>query len=435
MKKWLFGLVMLISSVTFAKGNAVLLYLQGTIGPASAEYVQQGFSFAQKENAELIFLQIDTPGGLSTVMREIIQEIVNSPIPVVSYVTPLGARAASAGTYILYASHIAAMAPATNLGAATPIPMAMPNTPNEAPQTEAPKHKKAMTNKAVNDAAAYLRGLAELRGRNGSWSENAVREGASLSASEALEDGVIDIVADSVPNLLEQLNNRTVTVKDSTITLNTTDIQVTAFEPSLRLRILATITDPNIAYIFMMIGIYGLIFELANPGFVLPGMIGGISLVIALYAMHLLPVNYTGLSLMVLGIGFMISESFFPGFGVLGIGGILTFAAGSFFLMDSSIPGFTIAWPSIISVTAITAFFFINIVGMAICARQRKPLTGSEQIVGSFAIALEDFDGGGFVQLGGERWKAHADTHIQAGQTVIVTEIDGLTVFVRPYNL
>jgi len=292
-----------------------------------------------------VVLQMDTPGGLDTSMRAIIKDILASPVPVAAFVAPGGARAASAGTYILYASHIAAMAPATNLGAATPVAIGAPGGGAEGDKKAGKDEKgegggaSAMTRKQVNDAAAYIRSLAQMRGRNAEWAERAVREAVSLSASEALKMKVIDLVAEDVPDLLRRLDGRKLKVSDAERVLQTADVVATTVEPDWRTRFLSVVTDPSIAYMLILLGIYALVFEFSNPGLVFPGVVGAICVLIALYAFHLLPVNYAGLALMLVGIAFIVGELFFPAYGSLGIGGAIAFVIGSVILIDTDVPG------------------------------------------------------------------------------------------------
>lgn len=424
-----------------AAPHALVLDVQGAIGPAVAEDVQRVLNIAKKTEATLVILRMDTPGGLDQSMRSIIKGILASPVPVAVYVSPKGARAASAGTYILYAAHIAAMAPATNLGAATPVQIGgLPSiTPPEKPgMKDKPEHPNAATNgdtmqhKMVNDAAAYIRGLAQLRGRNADWAEKAVRQAASLSSDQALKEKVIDLIAEDIPALLKKADGRTITTSQGSITLNSMELAVEVVERNWRSRLLAIITDPNVAYILMLLGIYGLFFELANPGFVLPGVIGGICLLLALFAFQVLPVNFAGLGLILLGIMFMVAEVFAPSFGALGLGGIIAFVTGSIMLMDSSIPGYGLSLSLIIGVALTSALFFIFIVGMALKARQRPVVSGAEEILGATGIAHEDFSGPGHVLVHSEIWQAVSEQPLNKGQAVRVTARDGLTLHVEP---
>lgn len=423
-----------------AGGEALLIPIDGSIGVATGEMVERGLVTAAEQGAELVILRLDTPGGLDTAMRRIIKAILASEIPVAAYVAPSGARAASAGTYILYAAHVTAMAPATNLGAATPVQVGGgfpgiggPASPEDE-KGEAPKAKDAMERKLVNDAVAYIRGLATLRGRNADWAEQAVRESVSLNAQAALEAGVIDLMAPSVQTLLEGVDGRTVDLPSGPRTLTTGGLPVRELEPGWRARLLAVITDPNVAYVLLIIGIYGIIFELSNPGAVLPGVIGGISLILALYALQLLPVNYAGLALMFLGIAFMAAEAFVPSFGALGLGGLAAFLAGSVILMDER--GMPIS-PAVIASTGVTSgAFFIWILSRLVRLRRRAPAVGTEHLIGVVGESLDDFGpedaGGGRVRVAGEIWSAHADSAVRSGQAVRVLGITGLRLNVTP---
>jgi membrane-bound serine protease (ClpP class) len=395
--------------------TAVLLEISGAIGPATSDYVVRGMRQARDEGAEIVILRMDTPGGLDTAMREMIKEILSSPVPVATYVSPSGSRAASAGTYILYASHIAAMAPATNLGSATPVQIGgmpgMPDAPperdernpdsdDEADEGEAAEREdekaseprrgtSPMERKVLEDAVAYIRGLAERHGRNAEWAEQAVREAVNLTASEALEQNVIDVVAESVNDLLEQIHGRTVKMEFGERTLDTENLEVVAIEPDWRSRLLSVITNPNIAYILMMVGIYGIIFELANPGNIFPGVVGAICLVLALYAFQVLPINYAGLALIMLGVVLMIAEAFMPSFGILGFGGIAAFVMGSIILMDEAT--LSISIPLIGGTALVSAAFFIWVLSRLVSIRKRKVVTGEEEMIGLQGTAVEDF--------------------------------------------
>ncbi|HEB86134.1 MAG TPA: nodulation protein NfeD [Gammaproteobacteria bacterium] len=441
--KWLLVIGMFCAALPVTASEvAVLLEIDGAIGPATSDFIERGIDKAEASGATLLVLRIDTPGGLSTAMRDIVQAILGSSIPVVGYVAPSGARAASAGTYILYASHIAAMAPGTNVGAATPVqiggkgglPSPGPPGPGEDQgKKDVPDNTgDAMKKKIVNDAAAYLRSLAQLRGRNEDWAEKAVRDGASLSAEEALAAGVIDMLARDMDDLLSRLNGYKITFKGDERVLNTENITLTRIEPGWRTRLLSVIADPNIAYILILIGIYGLIFEFYNPGFVLPGVVGAISLLLALFALQVLPVNYAGLGLLILGVIFMVSEAFVPSFGVLGIGGLVAFVIGSIILIDTDMPGYGISLPLIIAFSVISGAFFLGVIGMAIKARGRPVVSGQGELIDATGIVLQDFAEEGRIQIHGESWLAKANVPLKRGQSVQVTGIDGLTLNVKP---
>ena len=418
--------------------HAVVLHINGVIGPAASDYVQRSLHKAEAEHAALVIIRINTPGGLDTAMREIIQAIISSPIPVVSYVAPSGARAASAGTYILYASHVAAMAPATNIGAATPVQIASPLSPggDESGKKDSSPNGKdngdAMTRKITNDAVAYIQGLAKMRGRNAEWAEKAVREAASLPADEALRMGVIDVVAKNMHDLLQQIQGRTVTVDGRELVLDTTGLTLEKMEPDWRSRLLAIISDPNVAYILMLVGIYGLIYEFANPGMLLPGVAGAICLMLALFAFQVLPVNYAGIGLIILGVAFMIGEAVVPSFGALGIGGIIAFIIGSVILLDTNVAGYGIS-PSLIGAVAlVSAAFFIFVIGMALKARRRPVVSGQEELIGAIGIILEDCEHDGRIRIHSEVWNAHSSVPLQKGQKVRVRSIRGLVLNVEP---
>ena len=388
--------------------------LDGAIGPASADFVSRAIKRAAKEKAQLVVIRMDTPGGLDTSMRALIKDILASPVPVATFVAPSGARAASAGTFILYASHIAAMAPGTNVGAASPVSI------GGAPAKEDGKKAEpdTMTKKVTNDAVAYIRGLAEMRKRNPDWAEKAVREAVSLSSQQALKLNVIDHIAADVPELLKKLGK--------------SDAPLIEVEADWRTKLLGVITNPSIAYILILVGIYALIFEFMNPGLVLPGVAGAICLLLALYALHLLPVNYAGLLLILLGIAFMVAEAFLPAFGSLGVGGLIAFVIGSIILMEeATIPGFDIPYPLIAGVTAASAAFLFFVVGMAVRNRKRPVVTGREYLIGAPAEALEDFSGEGWARVQGETWRVRSAAPVRRGQRLRVRSIDGLILTVE----
>ncbi|MBO6657320.1 MAG: nodulation protein NfeD [Pseudomonadales bacterium] len=402
-----------------------LIEIDGAIGPATSDYVLRGFEQASSSNASLIVIRINTPGGLDGAMRDIIQGILSSDIPVVSYVGPKGARAASAGTYIAYASHVAAMAPATNLGASTPVQIAAPTMPaTEEPASAA--EPSAMEKKMVNDAAAYIRGLAELRGRNAAWAEKSVRQGVSLNAEAALEENVIDLVVEDLDTLLQELDGRIVSINDREITLQTRDTELQPHLPDLRTEILSILTNPNVVMILGMIGIYGIILEFYNPGSLIPGVIGVICLLLAAYAVQLLPLNYAGLALLVLGIGLMVGEALVPSFGILGIGGVIAFCIGGLMLFDTEMEAFQVGLPTIGATAVVSALLIFATVSIAMKIRNKKVTTGMSALIGEHGEALNDFGKEGQVRVGGEIWRAKSNETIEAGDTVSVKSVNGL---------
>jgi membrane-bound serine protease (ClpP class) len=411
---------------------AVLVEIDGAIGPATSEYVRDSFERARERGAQLIIVRLDTPGGLDSAMREIIREILRSPVPVVSFVSPAGARAASAGTYILYASHLAAMAPSTHLGAATPIALGGGFRP-QGGEKKGEASRDPAEAKAINDAAAYIRGLAELRGRDSVFAERAVREAATLTAAEAHAQHVVEIIAADLQDLLRKVNGRVVRLGDREIRLDTKGLVIETARPDWRTRVLATITDPTIAYVLLLIGLYGLLFEALNPGAVAPGVIGGICLLVGLYALNLLPVNFAGVALLLLGIALMSAEAFVPSFGVLGLGGITAFALGSLFLFQD-VPGFSVSLP-VIALAAFASLAFLAVaLAVGIRSQQRAVVTGEAVLLGSEGTVLTWLgdEGRGEVRVLGERWHARSAASLVPGQNVRIVRRKNLTLFVEP---
>jgi membrane-bound serine protease (ClpP class) len=417
-------------AATSAK-HALIINIDGAIGPASADFVVRNLQTAEKTQAEFVIIELNTPGGLDHSMRDIIKAILTSPLPVISYVAPSGARAASAGTYIIYASHFAAMAPGTNLGAATPVSIGG-GFGDESKEKNAEKKPSTENQKAINDATAFIRSLAQLRGRNASWAEQAVTSAATLSAEEALKLQVINIVAPDYPSLLQQLNGKKIRINNKELVLNTANLKLNKNEPDWRAKFLAIITDPNIAYILLLIGMYGLFFEFFNPGFIMPGVVGVICLLVALYAFQLLPINYAGLALLVFGVAFMIAEAFVPSFGTLGLGGIIAFVIGSVLLMDKNTSGFNIAKSVILTVTLVTAFFFLFIIQLLIRSRRRPPASGSDQLIGMQGKIEIDQHHISRIRLLGELWQVKSEYPLHVGDHVIVIQHQGLTLVVKP---
>jgi membrane-bound serine protease (ClpP class) len=428
-----------------ANASVWLIDIKGGIGPATADHMVRGLKEAQLAGAKLVVLQIDTPGGLDAAMRSMIKTILASPIPVATYVAPSGARAASAGTYILYASHIAAMAPATNLGAATPVQIGAPSpapapTPIPMPGDEKkdepaaqsqPQPSTAMERKIINDAVAYIEGLATLRGRNAEWAVKAVREGASLAAEEALELNVVDLIADSLDDLMTQLDGRTVTINNTEITLKTKGAEIYHYPMDWRSEFLAIITNPNVAYLLMMAGMYGLFIEFSNPGLGVPGVLGAVCLLLAMYAFQVLPVSYVGLALIILGVGLMAAEAFAPSFGILGIGGLIAFVFGSIMLMDTDLPGYQIALPIIATVAIFSGGLLVFGLSMILKARRQDVVTGLNHLLGLTGIVEYPHAGNAMVRLDGELWQVKSDAPLQLNDKVSVTACDGLILQVK----
>ncbi len=443
------------SSAQTTKPVVWLLQIDGAIGPASADYFISNLKDAQSANAALFVLQLDTPGGLDHAMRDMIKAIVASSVPVATYVAPGGSRAASAGTYLMLASHIAAMAPATNIGSSTPVsiggggspfPMpggtepAKPATGASAPadgaagneEGAAPRAGTAMERKVVNDAAAYIRGLAGLHGRNRDWAEKSVRDAANLSATDALAANVIDLIAPDLDDLLRQLDGRSVKVEGKPVTLALTGASVQRVTPGWRYEFLSLITDPNVAYVLMMIGIYGLILEFYSPGTGVPGTVGVICLLLAAYALQMLPISYVGLALILLGVGLMLAETFAPGFGVFGIGGAVAFVIGSVMLMQTDLPAYQISVPIIAAFAVSSVAVFVLVFGAAMKSRHAKSVSGRETMIGDHAEVMADFSDHGLVRLHGEIWQAWSPVPLAKGTVVRIVGMADLVLNVEP---
>lgn len=434
--KRLFTLFVFFLSLSFpyvlnAQIKVIQLDIDGAIGPATQDYIEEGIDYAHAKEASFVLLKMNTPGGFDTATRNIVKTIIASPLPIVTYVAPEGSRAASAGTYILYASHIAAMAPATHLGAATPIPIdpfAMGEQPEKTPQVKTTTEKKALS-----DSLAYIKGLAQLRGRNVEWAEKMVSASESLQSNEALRFGVIDILALNRSDLFKQIDGRTVTVQSQPHVIKAQDVQVEPYERDWRLKFLEVITDPSIAYILLIIGMWGLFFEFVNPGFIFPGVTGAISLLVALYAFQLLPIDYTGLALIIIGIIFMAAEVFVTSYGILGIGGLVAFVVGSILLFDQK--EYAPPWAIIIGMSATSLAFFLVILSLVFRAQRRKVVSGKEALPSTHAIVQEAFKEHGWVRVEGELWKAKTKTPVHAGEKVRIIKCDGLELTIKPLKM
>ena len=456
------ALLTLLACTAAAQNKVVVLNIEGGIGVATADYLSSGLRHASEQNAELVIIDIDTPGGLVKPMRDMVQDILNSPVPVATFVTPAGARADSAGTYILLASHVAVMAPTTHIGAATPVSLngedvtpgqieepveieepvndgdtGEPEATDEGSEEDIereppPRAGSAMERKVLNDAVAYIRGLAERHGRNADWAEDAVIDAATLTAEEALEMNVIEFIAEDHADLLEQVNGHEVKLDSELVALETDSTTIENFEPNWRIKILSAIANPEIVLLLGIVGLYGLMYEGWNPGAIVPGVVGVICLLLAAYALQVLPVNYAGLALIIVGIGLMTAEAFAPSFGALGLGGIAAFVFGAIMMFDSGIPGFGISLAFVIGLAIVAAAAIIWLVGFALKLRRRGAVSGRGSIIGGVGTAMEDFTGEGKIWLEGESWAAMSRVPIQKDQEVVVMAMRGLTLEVKP---
>jgi membrane-bound serine protease (ClpP class) len=404
-----------MSARALAQNEVFIIELEGPINPGTAMYVIRGLENATKQGAGLAILRLDTPGGLASSMRTIVKAILNSPIPVAVWVGPAGAGAASAGVMVTVAAHIAAMAPGTNIGAAHPVTAGGKDI------------EKTMSEKVVNDMAAYARGIAEDKGRNGEWVEKAIRESVSITADEALKNNVIDLVAKDIDELLQLMDGREVSVVGGKITLKTADLKKTYFLPGWRDRVLKTISDPNIAYILMMIGLAGLYFELSHPGAIFPGVIGAISLILAFFSFQTLPVNYAGLLLIVLAIIFFIAEIKVTSYGILSIGGLISMTIGSIMLFEDVGVSLKLMMPTIFLVGG----FFVVVASLAFRAYRAKPKSGTEGLLGEVGVVKERIDPEGLIFVHGEYWRAIARERVEPGEKVEVEGVDGLVLKVK----
>ncbi len=443
------------------QSKVMVLQIDGGIGPATNDYLSRGLAQAAAGAAAAVVIKIDTPGGLDAATRDINQAILASSVPTICWVAPEGARAASAGTYILYACHLAAMAPATSLGAATPVSMTAPGgggkderkparKPAEGSKTDAEDDGEAdveptaaedtsepttaMERKVINDAVSYILSLAELRGRNAEFAEAAVRQARTLTASQALEQGVIEVLASDLDDLLAQADGRIVKLLDAEHTLATAGAGTEQIEPDWRNRLLSVITDPSVAYILLLVGLYGLVLEGYSPGAILPGVVGAIALLLALYALQVLPVNYSGVLLIVLGVALLTAELMAPSFGVLGMGGMVALVAGSLLLYDTDVPGFGVSVRLITGVAIASSLAFLGVLYLAVRARERPVTTGVPELLHQPATVIDGFPGHGQVHTRGENWQAHCAEPLQPGQPVQVTAVDGLVLHVKPLS-
>lgn len=415
----IFVLLFLTSPLSAFGKDVYEVRLQGAVGPPMADFIDDCIKKATDSRAEALLILLDTPGGLDTSMRQIVKSIMDASIPVVVFVYPSGARAASAGAIILLASHVAAMAPGTNVGAAHPVNIGKGET------------DKVMMKKVVQDAEAYARSLAKKKGRNVDWAAKAVRESSSITAYEAKDLGVIDFVAENPNDLLNKIDGKTVEVSGGKVQLATKGAKPKVLDMPFKYRFLSHITDPNVAYILMMLGLYGILFEIYSPGAIFPGVVGGICLILAFYAFSTIPISYAGLFLILLGIIFFVLELKITSYGALTLAGIASIVIGSVMLIDLPSSWLSLSWTSILIVAILSMIFFLGVLSYAVKAQLSKVQTGKEGLIGETAVARSDVDGSGKVFLHGELWNATSDDHISAGEQVKVIEVQGMTLHVK----
>lgn len=403
--------------------TVVLLSVDGTVNPALADYIVKGIQQAEEKKAACVIIRMDTPGGVVTTTKTIIKAMVNAKVPVVVYVAPSGSSASSAGALITVAADLAAMAPGTNIGAAHPV------------AGGGQEIGGAMSEKIINDLTAYIRGIALRKGRNAQWIEQAIRESVSVTAKEALDIGVIEIIADSVPDLLDKLNGRKIDKEGRSYTLSTRNVHIERIVPGLRFKILDVVANPNIAYLLMMVGGIGIMMELYNPGMIFPGVVGGICLLLSFFALQVLPVNYVGILLIILAVILFIAEIKVASYGLLSVGGIVSLTLGSVMLFESGEDAMRVSWSIIVPTVAAVSAFFIFALGLVVRAWMRKPLTGTQGLVGEIGVTLTDIDQQGKVAIHGEYWNARSDVRIPKGSKVKVLSVDGLYVKVTAADI
>ncbi|XPV69662.1 MAG: NfeD family protein [Halarcobacter sp.] len=437
MKRFFYLLCFLFIPIFAFSDNITHIKIQDAISPATAKYLNNAFKETKKNNSKLLLIQLDTPGGLASSMREMIQDILNSKIPVVMYVSPKGSRAASAGTYLMYASHIAVMSPGSNIGAATPVNLIENPKSQKEEQTEDKKKENfsqmttTMQKKVINDSIAYIKSIAELRNRNIPWAIKAVKDGESISSQEALKLNVIDFIANDMDELLKEIDKKELVIDGKKIIINTKNANIIFFAPSWKTKILMTITNPNIAYIFLMLALYGILFEMFNPGAILPGFIGFISASLALYSLNILPFNYVGLLLIFFGVVFMLMEVFISGFGILGIAGVFSLATGSFLLFDEKTLGLGVSYPLIIAFSLVSLALFVYILKTLLKTREKKSISGIENIIGSQALVVKVKGNTYKVLSNGELWNATSKEKLNIDDKVTIENIEGLTLQIR----